>query len=641
MIKKTVKNPVSAQVQNASEQKRILKEQEAKMLLESKLMQFLALIVAVVGFILYINTLNHHYALDDYSLIIENASTKKGFAGLGEIFKTSYRHGYIFVSDEMYRPLSKAMFAIEWELAPNTPALGHWVNVLLYSLTGFLITVTLYKYFKSVSLAFFSGLLFMVHPIHTEVVANIKSRDEILALVYSVLTLFTWKKFTENKKSFYILLTALFFFLALLSKESAITFIGVFALLWYFFFNGKSKSTVKPLVAIAISVVAFMLIRSSIVGNVITTKPSIADNLLMAAPDGIHRFATAVYIMGLYIKLLFIPYPLVFDYSFNQIPIVKITDWRFVVSFILIILAGIMALVKIKSRAPWVFAILFFFITVSISSNILVMIGTNMAERLMYTPSLGFCIAIGYLITKLFKVTEGMTSVSSFFTSNWKSQLLLAVIVFAFSGLTIARNPDWKNNYSLYSNDVKLSPNSTRTHYYLGNYLIKEESLKGRTAAERDSVMKIAVKELRKSLEIYPPFVDAWNQLGVLYHKMKDMKEAMNCYNKALQYNPNEPTVHNNIGTIYFEIANFPEAEKAFRKAIEINPNYVDAYNNLGSVLGMVRQYDAAIIAFQRVIQLDPGNISAWHYTGITYQLMGNELKAQEYFGQEKALKGN
>src|SRR5437879_1856862 len=94
---------------------------------------WLGIIVAVVAFFVYANTLNHKYALDDYSLIIENTMTQKGIKAIPEIFKTGYRSGYNSIDVQLYRPLSKAMFAVEWQLAPNKPALGHWINVLLFS----------------------------------------------------------------------------------------------------------------------------------------------------------------------------------------------------------------------------------------------------------------------------------------------------------------------------------------------------------------------------------------------------------------------------------------------------------------------------------------------------------------------------
>ena len=605
------------------------------------LVKYLAIIVAAFGFISYANTLNHGFALDDYSLIIENASTRKGFSGLGEIFKTSYRYGYIFASDEIYRPLSKAMFAIEWELSPGKAALGHWVNVILFSLTGYFLTLTLYRYFKSMGIAFIAALLFMVHPIHTEVVANIKSRDEILSLLFSVLALRTMKIFVDRGKIKYVFFTVFFFFLSLLSKESAITNIGVFALVWYFFSNGKGKSYQLPMIGVFIATVIFFIIRNSIVGNVVNVKPSIADNLLMSAPDVAHQFATAVYIAGLYIKLLIFPHPLAFDYSYNQIPVVGLTDWKFILSFIVLAFAGIMSLVKIKEKPIWAFGILFFFITFSISSNIIIMIGTSMAERLLYVPSLGFCILVAFFLSKLAKTGTTINSLKDFFLLNPVRSAVTMIIVLSFSVRTLARNPVWKNNLTLYSNDVNVSPNSTRTHYYLGNLLNKEEFLEGKTAKERDSISKVSIAELKKALEIYPPFTDAWNQLGVLYSKRKEYKESMKYYETALHYNPNDPTVLNNIGTVYFDMANFPEAVKKFQKAIAINPNYADAYNNLGGALGEMRQYDGAVNAFLQAIKADPGNVMAHHYLGVTYKLMGKEGLANEYFAREKQLTGH
>ena len=639
-MRKTVKSTSKEAFQKTAEHKRIQKETEQKLKQEHLLLQYLAVIVAAFGFIIYVNTLSHGYALDDYSLILENASTKKGISGLGEIFRTSYRYGYIFATDEIYRPLSKAMFAIEWSIAPNSPTIGHWVNVILYSITGFFLTVTLYKYFRSPGIAFIAALLFIVHPIHTEVVANIKSRDEILAFLFSVLSLLTMKKYADEKKSKYAILTAVFFFLALLSKESAITMIGIFALVWFFYGKGKSNDFIKPIIGVVVSTLIFFLIRSSIVGNIVTVKPSVADNLLMAAPDLMHRLATAFYIAGLYIKLLIFPDQLAFDYSFNQIPVIGLNDWRFIISFLVIAAAAIMALVKIKSRSIWAFGILFFFITFSISSNILIMIGTSMAERLMYTPSLGFCLLAAYFINKLSKANSVVVSIKDFILMNPLRNVITVIIVLLFSLRTIARNPVWENNYNLYVNDVKVSPNSTRTHYYLGNLMNKEDFLIGKTEKEKDSIANAAIAELKKSIAIYPPFTDAWNQLGVLYNKQKNYKEAMNCYETALKYNPNEPTVQNNIGAVFFATANFPAAVKAFDKAISINPNYFDAYSNLGGAYGEMKKYPEAVNAFQQAIRIDPGNAMAHHYLGITYQFMGNQSMANMCFEKEKELTG-
>ena len=615
------------------------KSAELKISQEKKLVHNLAFIVGLIGFIIYANTLHHGYAMDDNSLIAENFSTQKGWAAIGEIFKTSYRYGYVFTSADLYRPLSKVMFAIEWWIAPNNPSLNHWINVILYSVTGYFITLTLYQFFKSAALAFVSGLLFMVHPIHTDVVANIKGRDEILALLLSILALYFWRKYLENGKIFQVVLTFIFFFLALFSKESAITFLGVFILVWFFFDSLKTKENFKTFIGLFVLAILFLIIRHNIVGNIVSATYAIEDNFLIGAPDVLHRYTTIIYSMGIYLKLLFLPYPLVFDYSFNQIPIVGLSDFRFIISFIAIAFLAVLTAIRIRCKSIWVFGVLYFFVTFSVASNIFVVIGTSIAERLLYAPSLGFCIVIGFLICKIFKSKENLNSIKVFLLINSPMFVFVLAILIVFSSITIVRNPVWKNDLTLYSHDIKISPNSARLHFYLGNTLMKEENLLDLSAQERESTIKEGIRELRTAITIYPPFTDAWNMMGVAYEEQKNYEEARKCYETALMYNANDAAIYNNIGTLLFDIGNLNEAIKAYRRAIELNPGFSTAYKNLGSSLGRINQYEEAIVALNSAIKLDPSNYSAYHDLGMAYQLSGNNAKAAECFAMEEQLR--
>ncbi len=637
-MKRPARTPVKEKQQELIREKKVQKEATVKNQQQDKLVLFLALIVAVVALTLYINTLGHQYALDDYSLILENKSTQKGFAGIGEILKTSYRFGYVMSDDDLYRPLSKVIFAIQWQLSPNNPFLGHLTNVLLYALTGFLLMIVLRKYFQSVTLAFIASLLFIAHPIHTEVVANIKSLDEILALLFNLLTLNFIYNYSKTRSASQLLLTFLSFFLAMLSKESSVTFLAVFVAAWYFFVKADWRLFFKAGGAAFGAFVVFMIIRSSIVGGVVSMQPSAADNLIMSAPDAAHRFATAVAIFGLYIQKLIFPHPLVFDYSISQLPVVGPGDWQFLLTIVTLLAVTILAFRNASKKPVWVFGFFAFLAGASLASNIIIMIGTSMGERLMYGPSLGFCVMIAGFISKA-GLSDDALNAKDHIIANKRIYIPLSIVIVLFSIKTIARNPVWKNNYNLYSNDVLLSPKSTRTHYYLGNLLIKDEMLAGKTPAEKDSILKKGISELEKSVAIFPGFTDAWNQMGVAYWKLKNFDKAKSSYEQALKANPNDATVHNNIGTILFESQNFPEALKAFLKATTINPYYSDAFLNLGSVYGMMKQFDQAIPAFNRCVEIDQNNALAWHYLGITYQSMGNMAKAQECFNRENQLK--
>ena len=119
------------------------------LIVESKqrnLTRILGVIVAVVAIVQYIQTISYGFVLDDYSAIIENKITVQGFSALPTIFKTSYRYGYPIQGDELYRPITKSVFAVFWQLFPNNPMPGHLLNIVLYALTGFFLFTTLTKF---------------------------------------------------------------------------------------------------------------------------------------------------------------------------------------------------------------------------------------------------------------------------------------------------------------------------------------------------------------------------------------------------------------------------------------------------------------------------------------------------------------
>ena len=204
-----------------------------KDLLKGKQMPFLVLLAA---FLVHANTLGHNYALDDSIVITDNQFTKEGLAGMGSIFSKDTFYGFFkkdgkdnLVQGGRYRPLSLAMFALEYELFGENPFIGHLLNVLLFALLCALIfqflRTLLRDHRHSDLLALLTALLFAVHPVHSEVVANIKGRDEILALLFAVLSFKYILTYVDNKKLSSLILSGFFLFLGSMSKENAITFV--------------------------------------------------------------------------------------------------------------------------------------------------------------------------------------------------------------------------------------------------------------------------------------------------------------------------------------------------------------------------------------------------------------------------------
>ena len=168
---------------------------------------YVYLLVFIFTFILYSNTFHHQWALDDGAVFNENVYVKQGSEGYGKILTTYSMHG-VKINPEayQYRPLSLLMFATEWEISPDNPTLYHVLNVLWYALACVLLFIVLRKMFveKNKLLPFIITILYASHPMHTEVVANIKGRDEILLLLFILSGIWFTLHYIDKKKSVFL-----------------------------------------------------------------------------------------------------------------------------------------------------------------------------------------------------------------------------------------------------------------------------------------------------------------------------------------------------------------------------------------------------------------------------------------------------
>lgn len=612
----------------------------------------LGLIIAAFGFLLYSNTLSHGYVLDDFSAIKENNIVRQGLSAIPEIFKTSYRQGYLSVKDGLYRPLSLATYAIEWNYFPDKPSVSHFVNVVLYAITGLLLFITLCLFFDAPkggkgpsrageAVAFIASLLFIAHPLHVEVVANIKSRDEIMCFLLVICSFFLVFRSLENGNKKFLAFGMICYFLSLLSKETSITFLALLPLSLHFFSNVSLKRTVAITGLFIGTAVIYLLIRYNVLqGAMADDGVSLADNVIVGAKTAGTRFGTAWYILGLYLKLFFFPHPLSYDYSFNHIPIVGMGNILSILSLIFhLAIGGYAAWVlyrsfredtenKTQEKKVLAFGILFFLATEFLFSNLVLTIGTSMGDRLMYFPSLGFCIVCAALAVKFLKID----AIDTGRTADQAKLAPILIIVLLFSYKTYSRNADWKDNHTLYAHDVKIVPNSVKAHYYLGLELIKTVADQEQDAEKRKKILEEGIRELERAVEIMPSFSSAYTQMGVAYYRLKNFEKAIENYNKAAELKPSDAITLNNIGSVYFEWGKYAEASEKFKNALQIDPRFVDAHMNLGSVYGTMNDYNNAIASFKNAITYAPDNARAYYYIAITYQNMGDKANADTYF---------
>jgi len=631
------------------------KEKAAQISVDKKLVIRFSIIIGVFAFLLYSNTLNHSFVLDDYSVIKENQLTQKGTAALNEIFKSSYREGYANNEKNLYRPLSKAMFAVEWQLSPNNPTIHHLINVLLYAVACILLFFVLLHYTKlNPYLIFLITLLFTAHPIHTEVVANIKSRDEILSMIFLLSSLLAITNYIKTAKIKYFILAMVSFFLALLSKESAIVYVALAPLFIYFFTETSTSKMIKIGGSFLAVALIYIALHISIIGSLGIKNIPVIDNSILFTSNVAHQKLTAILIMGIYFMLLLFPHPLSSDYSFDTIPIVtSIGNIGFLISLAFHLFILIYAIKKIKEKHLLSFCIFFYLISMALASNIFMLIGTHLAERLLFFPSIAFCIAIVYVFSKIFKV-DIKTSNPFFSQAGNKNILILSVIiVIAYSFKTVARNKDWKSDTTLFGKDIQTVPNSAHMLFYHANHMTNKDTLAAVSPQEKEYRLKTAQQNIEKALKLYELFPDAHNVAGKIYFEQKNYEAAFKSYSRASEMNPQKGMYHNNIGTCLFSIGNYAEAIKAFQKAIDIDKYDAEARCNLGSAYGAMgesykmqndlvsanQMFVKAIENFKKATEIKKSYKSAYQFIGLTYRNLGDEANAQIYLNKASSIK--
>ena len=597
-----------------------------------------AVVLAFIGMLCYFNTLGHLFTLDDFSVIKDNFVTKQGLAGIPTILTTDYRYGYWVSGGTLYRPLSQIMFAIEWALAPDSPFIGHFVNVALFGLTIFVLFYLMKNYLTQSSVWLSAGicLLFATHPMHAEVVANIKSRDEILGLLCSLGALYYYMLSYSHRGIKYSLLGFVLYLLAMFSKESAVTFLAVFPITAYFFTNAGWQDILKKSWPLVLPVVIYLIVRQSIIGsNISLEQTSVLDNFLMAADNPFTRMTSAVMMLGYYIKSFLFPLTLSHEYGFNQIAMAGITDWRFLLSLLVHVAMVWYILRYIKQKRLSVYGLLFYIITMSIVSNIFITIGTSYGDRLFYTPGLGLMIFVCAALYEYFLRNKQETSFNHL-APGYKWPLIVVSVLFASK--TFSRNAAWYDSYTLYKTDIEHAPNSAKMRYHFALETGKK-AMEETDAAKQKEWRLMAIAQDTKALEIFPKYNDVFAHLGLMYYHLKDYSKAINNYTEAIKLGAKDAKMFSNMGTLYSETGDNKKAMEYYKKAVELDPRFVDARRNLGCLMAINRDFPNAIKEFEKALEYDPNNADILFFMGSAYRDGGNPKKGNEILEEAYRLK--
>ncbi len=511
-----------------------------------------------------------------------------------------YAHAGV-VSGGRWRPLSLITFAIEKEYFNANPHVSHFINMLLLALTGVIMLMVLRQYiFKSSPVAaFIVVLLFIIHPVHTEAVSHIKSRDELLSWLFLLLTMYYSLNFLTKRNYWQLLLSIVFYFLALLSKENGVTFVIILPLTFYFFTTQKPRVIVLTTLPFAVVFGFYALMRFSIISVLTTTGTKDIDfaPYLFATP--VQHFATALMVLGKYMLLLLWPNPLESNYTYNQVPYVNFSDWRVWLSVLIQTALVIYALVKLKEKSLISYGILFYFCSIFMVSNIVIDVGTFIGERFLYQPSFGFCIAIvaaaNEILQKIkFKSTGQKLSILS---------ALMAVIVLLSGFQTINRNTDWSNSIALFTADVKTAPNSLELHENIGTIYLND-GLNAPTPQQRNDYFTRALGEFDTAITILPNYAVSWFNAGYLNSLMGDNDDALKAFHKCISLDSTFSQGYNGLGAIYYHQNKYEEALAYFKKGAQLDSTNAQFYFNMGLCYYNLGDYEKEIPVLKKSLNL-------------------------------------
>lgn len=549
-----------------------------------------ALACALFGFMLYANTIGHGFVLDDQAAITQNLYVQQGIQGIPKLLTVDFWH-FSSLRLGYYRPLPLITFALEYQFFGLNPVAGHFNNVLLFALLVFFIFLLVRKLFINYNplFPFIVAILFAAHPIHSEVINNIKSRDELLSFLNLVIMLWFTVRYAEQRKTGDLAGAMVFFYLALLSKESAVT--GILLIPLVIYFNGKRNIReifflLLPFLAV---IVAWFLQKQLLFE---TTQTIIPEDIVNYPYNNAEvRLSSLFRLLVFFFQILLFPHPLRYDYSFNQIPAVTWGHPLAWLGLLLFVLKGLFVGREIVKKTDLGLSTGFIIITMIPALGFIFLRGGIFAERLLFAPSFGFCLALVVLFKIIFRVDFTKPVNVNFFKP--KGTIITFGILFTlfsfYSIQTYSRNPAWKDPFSLYSTDIQTGSESAQNHLHLGNYYLNSAYAENEKE-KKARYIELGKKEMTEALRVLPTFGDALFYMGYVYElkaasqDIRNVDTAIWYYNQAAVHAPAFFEIYIHLGDIYKWMQRYDVASYYFNEAARYNPSNMAALEKAAEI---------------------------------------------------------
>jgi tetratricopeptide (TPR) repeat protein len=569
-------------------------------------------------FVAYSNSFQAALVFDNASVIGEDFRIQEATPqNIQSILTGRYWYGNNAraVTAGLYRPFTTFSYMLNYAVLGNgpRPAGYHGVNFVLHEVNVALVYALGILIFGETAPAWALAAIWGLHPLLTESVTKIVGRADLLAafgVLAGLLCHVRGASAAGRRRVAWLAGLAAAQAAGLFSKENAAVLPGIM-LLYDLTWSGRAtwRRRAPAYAAVALPFAVFFCLRGALRIHMLI---EFTENPLVSAGFWTARL-TAVKVIGMFLGLFLWPARLSADYSYNAIRLFgwRASNWEDAKALIALavclgaaLLAVLLAVRWRRTGKPLLFFLVFFFVALSPTSNLIVLIGSIMAERFLYLPSVGLAGCVVAAIHALGQrrllnrpgVAQGAARVA------WAA---LGLVCLAFTARTYARNFDWQDNRSLWTSAVDVCPGSARPHYNLG---VELERIPDR--------LPEAIAEYQAALRIQPDHAEAHNNLAGVLARMPDrLPEAIAEYQAALRIRPDLPAVHYNLANTLARMpGRLPEAIAEYQAALRIRPDYAEAHDNLANALArMPGRLPEAIAEYQAALRIRPDRAEV-HY---------------------------
>ncbi|KAJ8402447.1 hypothetical protein AAFF_G00369360 [Aldrovandia affinis] len=611
---------------------------------------FCHVVLVLVCALCYSNSLRGEFVHDDVWAIINNPDVRPG-SSMRNIFFNDFwgKRMADNTSHKSYRPLCILTFKLNIVLGGMAPLYFHLVNVCLHcAVTSLLMHTCERSVFDDSRLAFLTALLFAVHPIHTEAVSGIVGRADVLACMLFLLTFLSYIRSVDRSCSgesvpptvsyWSLLLSLLLGTCSMLVKETGVTVFGVCVVydglvlchkpLFSYLTCARMRDLprvswpfVKRTCVVSIYVAIIMSFRLWVMGGSMPLF-SEQDNPASFSPHLLTRFFTYCYLLAFNAWLLLAPIVLCYDWQVGSIPLVEsLWDVRNIATLLLgvvlvsLCLHCLTSLRRLEKREVLV-GVLFLVFPFIPASNLFFRVGFVVAERVLYMPSMGYCILVVHGLNRLCSLV-----------GRWGAMALtvsMLLLLLLFSWKTVQQNEIWLSREVLFRSGIQTLPHNAKVHYNYANFL-KD---RGRNQE--------AIHHYKTALRLYPRHASAMNNLGTL---TRHPEEAERYYRRALEINPQHNRALFNLGNLLKSQGKEEEAERLLRDSILFGPHFADAYSSLASLFAEQKRFSEADEIYLQGIESCPDSSDLHNNYGVFLVDTGDGGRASVHYQHAVRLK--